>query len=144
MCQEHSKKQNHRKRTFCPSHTFFYKKCESIRCLANPFFLIYPNHSLYTAVPVIVLGSLNIANPAEKRRENEFLLYILTIIITAKAALTCLLGLLNIGVNLVKFLQTQRRRGEKPLQISLLSQLIGRCVYHRAGFVVGFTHIGLT
>jgi len=44
----------------------------------NPFFRIYPNHDLYKAVPVIVLGlllgSLNITNPAEKRRENEFLL----------------------------------------------------------------------
>jgi len=63
----------------------------------------------------LLLGSLNITNPAEKRRENEFLLYISTTIITAKAVLTCLLGLLNLGLRRVKFFQTQRRRGEKHL-----------------------------
>jgi heme/copper-type cytochrome/quinol oxidase subunit 2 len=69
----------------------------------------------------LLLGSLNLANPAEKRRENEFLLYILTII-TAKAVLTCLLGLLNLGLRRVKFFSNPAKKGrETPKNVLLIT-----------------------
>ncbi len=61
------------------------------------------------------------SNPAEKRRENEFLVSMLFFyVLTTKGVLIFVLGLLN---NLLSLTKPSEEGGEKPLRIYLYTAL---------------------